>query len=63
MEISSWQATENKNLNPLGEGRAREFGGYGNHKSKWVNQEDRKTQAMGRTLGNPNILRKLIHNL
>lgn len=34
LEISSWQATENKNLNPLGEGRAREFGGYGNHKSR-----------------------------
>lgn len=33
LEISNWQATESKNLNPLGEGRAGEFGGYGNHEN------------------------------
>lgn len=53
LEIPNWQATENKNLNSLGEGRAGEFCGYGNHESKRVNQEDRRVQAVAEPLGTP----------
>lgn len=47
LEIPNQQTTENKNRNFVGEGRAGEFCGCGNHESTRVNQEDRRAAGHG----------------